>query len=348
MKNLYLTGALAALSLIVAQSAAAQSVENFYKGRNVTMLIGSGAGGGYDTYSRVLAKHMGRHIPGNPHIVPKNMPGGASIKAANYTYNVAPKDGSVFAAVFNTLPFAPIVGKKGPKFDIYKFAWIGSIGKHQNICATWHASKTKSLADARTRETIVSATGATGNAAVFPRIFNKALGTKFKIVLGYKASGARMAVTRGEADGICGMSYQTLLASNPTWFSEKKINIIAQIGLTPHPDMKGVPMALDLIKDKAERDLLIFLMIPQEMGRPYTAAPGLPKARIAALRAAFDATMTDPKFLEDAKRTRLVVDPIGHAAMTALVKRLGGMPKATIASARKILVKKKKKKKMKK
>jgi tripartite-type tricarboxylate transporter receptor subunit TctC len=273
------------------------------------------------------------------------MPGGASIKAANYTYNVAPKDGSVFAAVFNTFPFATIVGKKGPKFDIYKFAWIGSISKHQNICATWHASKTRSLADARTRETIVSATGATGNASVFPRIFNNALGTKFKIVLGYKASGARMAVTRGEADGICGISYQTLLASNPTWFSEKKINIIAQIGLTPHPDMKGVPMALDLIKGKSDRDLLTFLMIPQEMGRPYTAAPGLPKARIAALRAAFNATMTDPKFLEDAKRTRLVVEPIGHTAMTALVKRLGGMPKATIASAQKILVKKKKIKK---
>ena len=261
----------AAITAAMAGPVAAQSVAEFYKGSQVTMLIGSGAGGGYDTYSRVLARHMGHHIPGNPTVVPKNMPGGASIKAANYTYNVAPKDGSVFAAVFNTLPFAPVVGKKGPKFDIHKFAWIGSIGKHQNICATWHASKTKTLADAKARETIVSATGATGNAAVFPTIFNKALGTKFKVVLGYKASGARMAVTRGEADGICGMSYQTLLSSNPTWFSEKKINIIAQIGLKPHPDMKGVPMALDLIKNKADRDLMTFLMLPQEMGRPWPA-----------------------------------------------------------------------------
>ncbi|MEK9683075.1 MAG: hypothetical protein VW226_00880 [Rhodospirillaceae bacterium] len=335
----------ASATALLSAPAIADDVRGFYSGKSVTMLIGAGAGGGYDTYSRVLANHMGRNIPGTPNIIAKNMPGGASIKAANYLYNVAPKDGSVIAAVFNTLPFAPIVGKKGPKFDIYKFAWIGSMGKHQNICAMWHQSPTKSISDARQRRTVVAATGATGNAAVFPKIFNSAAGTKFKVVTGYKAAGARLAVTRGEADGICGMSYQTLVASNPAWFQEKKLNIIAQIGLKPHPDMKGVPMALDLIQGEAERDLLTFLMIPQEMGRPYTAAPGLPKARIAALRSAFDATMKDPKFLADAKRTRLVLDPINHKQMTALVKQLGAMPKNTIASARALLVKKKKKKK---
>lgn len=339
------TGALcAAAAVLWSAGAIADPVADFYKDHSVTMLIGSGAGGGYDTYSRVLARHMGRHIPGNPNIIPKNMPGGASIKAANYMYNVASKDGAVFAAVFNTLPFAPIVGKKGPKFDIYKFAWIGSIGKHQNICATWHASKTKTFADAKVLETVVSATGATGNAAVYPKLFNQVLGTKFKVVLGYKASGARLAVMRGEADGICGMSYQTLLASNPTWFSEKKLNILVQIGLKPHPNMKGVPMVIDMIKNEKDRDLLTFLMIPQEMGRPYTAAPGIPKARLAALRAAFTATMKDPRFLKDAKRTRLVVEPIGHKEMTNLVKRLGSMPKETIAAAAKLLVGKKKKK----
>jgi tripartite-type tricarboxylate transporter receptor subunit TctC len=325
-------------------TAIADEVADFYKGRNVTMLIGSGAGGGYDTYSRVLGRHMGRHIPGNPHIVPQNMPGGASIKAANYMYNVAPKDGTVFAAVFNTLPLAPIVGKKGPKFDVHKIAWIGSIGKLQNICATWHTSKTRSFADTKTRQTVVAATGATGNAAVYPTLFNSVLGTKFKVVQGYKASGARLAVTRGEADGICGMAYQTLLASNPAWFAEKKLNILAQIGLEPHPALKGVPMVMDMIKGGKDRDLLTFLMIPQEMGRPYAAAPGLPKARLAALRTAFAATMTDPAFLADAKRTRLIIEPIGGEQMTALVTRLGAMPKPTIAAAAKLLVKKKKKK----
>lgn len=329
----------------IAGTASADGVKDFYKGRSITMLIGSGAGGGYDTYSRVLGRHMGRHIPGNPHIVPQNMPGGASIKAANYMYNVAPKNGTVFAAVFNSLPLAPIVGKKGPKFDITKFAWVGSIGKLQNICATWHTSKARTFSDTKARQTVVAATGATGNAAIYPALLNQSLGTKFKVVLGYKASGARLAVTRGEADGICGMAYQTLLASNPAWFSGKKLNILAQIGLKPHPALKGVPMVMDMIKSRSERDLLTFLMIPQEMGRPYAAAPGLPHARIAALRAAFAATMTDPKFLKDAKRTRLVVDPIGHQEMSALVTRLAAMPKPTIAAAAKLLVKKKKKKK---
>ena len=325
----------------------ADEVANFYKGRNVTMIIGSGAGGGYDTYSRVLGRHMGRHIPGNPNIVPQNMRGGGSIKAANYIYNVAAKNGAVFAAVFNTLPFAPIVGKKGPKFDIHKMAWIGSIGKHQNICATWHTSKTKTLQDAQNMETIVAGTGATSNAAVYPRLLNQTLGTKFKVVLGYKSSGAKLAVTNGEVAGICGTSYQTLLASAPTWFSENKLNIIAQIGLKPHPDLKGAPMVIDMITDKAQKDLLTFLMLPQDMGRPYTAAPGLPKARLAALRNAFAATMKDPKFLIDAKRTRLIVEPISHTAMTALVTRMSKMSKSTINSAAKLLVKKKKKKKKK-
>ena len=226
-------------------------------------------------------------------------------------------------------------------------AWIGSIGKHQNICATWHTSKTKTLQDAQNMETIVAGTGATSNAAVYPRLLNQTLGTKFKVVLGYKSSGAKLAVTNGEVAGICGTSYQTLLASAPTWFSENKLNIIAQIGLKPHPDLKGAPMVIDMITDKAQKDLLTFLMLPQDMGRPYTAAPGLPKARLAALRNAFAATMKDPKFLVDAKRTRLIVEPISHTAMTALVTRMSKMSKSTINSAAKLLVKKKKKKKKK-
>jgi len=331
--------------LLAAAPAGAQSVSGFYKGSTVTMLVGSGAGGGYDTYSRVLARYMERHIPGKPNIIVKNMQGGGSIKAANYLYHVAPKDGSVFAAVFNTLPLQPLVGRKGLKFDILKFNWIGSIGKHQNICATWAAGPIKSFDQAKSRQVVVAATGASGNAAVYPKIFNEVLGTKFKIVTGYKASGARLAVTRGEADGICGMSYQTLLASNPAWIMEKKINILAQIGLHPHPALKGVPMVLDMVKKPADRDMLTFLMIPQEMGRPYLAPPGVPKARLAALRGAFMATMTDPAFLKDAERTRLKVEPIDHVEMEALIKRLNAMPKATMARATKLLTSKKKKKK---
>ena len=329
-------------AVIVTGSSNAQT--NFYKDRSVTMLIGSGAGGGYDLYSRVLAKHMGRHIPGKPHIIPKNMPGAGSIKATNYIYNVGPKDGSVFAAVFNTLPVQPLVGRKGVRYDATKLGWIGSIGKHQNICTTWHKSPINTFEKAKSNQVVVAATGASGNAAIYPKLFNQMFGTKFKVVTGYKSSGALLAVTQGETAGICGMSYQTLLASAPDWILKKQVNILAQIGLKPHPALKDVPMVLDMVKNKADRDILTFLMIPQEMGRPYTAGPGLPKARLAALRKAFDDTMKDSAFLRDAEKARMKVEPITADAMDKLVAQLGAMPPATIKNAAKLLVRKKKKK----
>ena len=318
---------------------------NFYGDKSVTMLIGSGAGGGYDLYSRVLAKHMGRHIPGNPHIIPKNMPGAGSIKATNYLYNVAPKDGSIFAAVFNTLPVQPLVGRKGVRYDATKLGWVGSIGKHQNICTTWHTNPINTFDKAKSTQVVVAATGASGNAAIYPKLFNQMFGTKFKVVGGYKSSGALLAVTRGETAGICGMSYQTLLASAPDWILKKQVNILAQIGLKPHPALKGVPMVLDMAKNKNDRDILTFLMIPQEMGRPYTAGPDLPRDRLATLRKAFDDTMKDPAFLRDANKARMKVEPITAAEMVSLVARLGAMPEKTIKNAAKLLVRKKKKKK---
>lgn len=340
------TGALcAAAAVLWSAGAIADPVADFYKGRNVVMLIGSGAGGGYDTYSRAMGRYMGKHIPGKPNIIAQNMQGAGSIKATNYLYNVAPKDGSYFAAVFNNVILPPIVGHRPVKFDLAKLNWIGSIGKQQNICVTWHKNPVKTFEQAKRQEVVVSATGATGNAAIFPRIFNLTLGTKFKVVTGYKATGARLAVERGETGGICGMSYQTLLASNPDWILKKKINILAQIGLKPHPALKGVPMILDMMKDPADRAMMELLVIPQEMGRPFAAPPGVPKARLAALRRAFAMTMKDPAFLKEAKRIRLSVEPIGHIEIERLVKQAYATPKEVIARARSFLKRSKKKKK---
>lgn len=337
------TAAILGPAIIAAGPAAAQT--NFYKGKSITMLIGSGAGGGYDLYSRVLARHMGNHIPGNPNIIPKNMPGAASIKATNYLYNIAPRDGSVFLSVFNTLPIQPLVGRKGVRYDATRLGWIGSIGKHQNICTTWHTSPVDTFEKAKTQMVAVAATGASGNAVIYPTLFNRMFGTKFKVIAGYKSADALLSVPRGETAGICGMSYQTLLASAPDWILKKQVHILAQIGLKPHPALKGVPMVLDMVKTKADRDLFTFLMIPQEMGRPYTAGPGLPKDRLTTLRRAFDATMKDPAFLRDAKKARMIVEPITAEDMEALVARLGTTPKETIKIAAKFLIAKKKKKK---
>jgi len=317
---------------------------DFYKDKSITMLIGSGPGGAYDVYSRVLARHMGRHIPGEPHVIAKNMGGGASITATNYLYNVAPRDGSVFASVFNTLPVQPLIGRKGVRFDTKKLGWIGSMGKQQNICTTWHTNPVNTFDKAKSREVVVAATGVSGNAVIYPKLFNQMFSTKFKVISGYKSADALLSVTRGETMGICGMSYQTLLASVPDWILKKQINILAQIGLKPHPELKGVPMVLDMVQKKSDRDILTFMMIPQEMGRPYTAGPGLPKDRLAALRKGFDETMKDPAFLRDAEKTRMKLDPITAEEMESLIARLGAMPPETIKAAAKFLIAKKKKK----
>ena len=323
--------------LVVTAGVQAQSVETFYKDRNVTLYIGSGAGGGYDVYARALARHVGRHIPGNPNVVSQNMPGAASIKLTEYLYNVAPKDGSAIGAVYNTVAIQPIVRQRPVKFESLKLGWIGSMGKHQNICVAWNTSPIKSFDQVRQRQMVVAAAGVTGNAVIYPRLFNEMLDTKFKIVAGYEAAEARLAVERGEADGICGMSYQTLLASNPEWIEGGRSRILLQIGLRPHPALKGVPMALDLVKKEADRDILEFMMIPQEMGRPFVAPPGLPAERLAALRKAFDATMSDPAFLAEAKKLKLQIEPIDAAEMERLIRRSFGMPKDVIARAKALL-----------
>ncbi len=334
-----------ALALTGYATTSSAIADDFYKGKTVSLIIGSGAGGGYDTYSRVLARHMSKHIPGKPKIVPQNMQGAASIKAANYLYKNAPQDGTVFGAVFNTLPVQPIIGRKGAKYDPKKFNWIGSIGKHQNLCATWHQSSVKSIDDAKKQRVVVAATSPASNSSIFPTFLNKSVGTKFKVITGYKTSAARLAVTRREADGICGLSYQTLLAAEPDWILKKQVNLLLQFGLKPHPDLKGVPMALDLLKSKADRDLLTFLMIPQEMGRPYVTGPNVPRQRTATLRTAFDKTMRDAEFKSAAKRVRMKIEPITGQAMHKLVVRLESMPRSTIKAAAQLLLKKKKKKK---
>ena len=196
------------------------------------------------------------------------MPGAAGIKVLQYIYNAAPRDGSTIAAPYNTTAFQPLLRDRPVKFDPFKLDWIGSMGKHQNICVAWKGTPFKSFKQTEKQQMVVAAAGVTGNAAVYPKLFNEMLGTKFKIVTGYKAKEARLAVERGEAQGICGMSYQTLLASDPAWIKGGKVRILLQIGLHPYPALKGVPMALDMVKNPADRHMLEFLMLQQEIGRP--------------------------------------------------------------------------------
>jgi tripartite-type tricarboxylate transporter receptor subunit TctC len=310
---------------------------DFYAGKSIQLIVGSGAGGGFDTYSRTLARTMQKHIPGHPAFVIQNMPGATGITAANHLYNVAAKDGTVIGAISNSNLLEPLFGNKNAKYDPLKFSWLGSIGKQRAICVTWHTSPIKSWDDAKTRTVNVSATGATSNNATLPRLLNHLTGTRFKVITGYSTSGMRLAMEKGEVEGICGLSYQTLIASAPQWFEKKQLHIIGQLGIGESSFLPGVPNVLDLVSNDIDHAALALLVTPQEMGRPHVAPPGVPADRLTILRVAFGATMKDPAFLADAKKMKMMVEPMTSAGMDALLKKAYVSPKPVVARAAELI-----------
>jgi tripartite-type tricarboxylate transporter receptor subunit TctC len=246
MTGLCFAGAI--LTLLQPATANAQSVEEFYKGRQINMLIGGGAGGGYDVYYRALARHLGKHIPGRPSIIPRNQPAASGLAAAAALYTTAEKDGATIGAFPNNIPMDPLFGNPAARYDALKLNWLGSIGKLQNVCATWHTSPIKTIQQAQQREVVVAAAAAPTNTAIMPKVLNALLGTKFKPVIGYDpGAGLTMAIERQEAEGICGLSWSTMKASRPHWIREKLLNVIVQMGLEKLPDLPDVPAALDLV-----------------------------------------------------------------------------------------------------
>jgi tripartite-type tricarboxylate transporter receptor subunit TctC len=331
--NAFKTLASIVLVLLAGAPASAQPAADFYKGKEITMIIASNAGGGYDTYARTLARHIVDHIPGHPVIVPKNMPGAGGLVGASALYHDAAPDGLTFAALTNGIALDPLFKKFPGRFDALKFGWLGSIGKLMNVCVTWHTSPVKTIQQAMRHEVVVSASGATSNSVMMPKILNALLGTKFKVVTGYADPEVTLAMERGEVEGVCGLSYTTLKATRPEWFRDRKINILLQIGMEKFPDLPGVPSALDLISDPDFKPVLELILVRQEMGRPFALPPGVPPDRAALLQRAFDETMADPAFLADAKRLQMEVDPLTGAAVAALVKKAYGAPKDVIARA---------------
>ncbi len=316
-----------------APATAGEPAGSFFKGKQITMIVGADAGLGYDTYARALARHMSVHIPGNPVIVPKNMPGAGGLAAASNLYNNALPDGLTFAALTNGIGLDPLFRKFPGRFEPLKFVWLGSIGKLMNVCVTWYTSPVRTIQQAQARQVIVSASGATSNSVMMPKITNALLGTKFKVVTGYADPDVTLAMERGEVEGVCGLSYTTLKAARPEWFRDHKINILLQIGLNKFPDLPNVPSAVDLIPDKQDREALELILIRQETGRPFALPPGVPADRVQTLRRAFDATLKDPAFLADAKRLQMEVDPLTGEEVEALLKKAYAAPAGVIARA---------------
>jgi tripartite-type tricarboxylate transporter receptor subunit TctC len=319
----------ATLFALVPGIAAAQP----YAGKQIRMVIASGAGGGYDVYARTLARHIGRYIPGNPTLIAQNMPGAAGITATNWAYSVAPKDGSAILATYNALIPEPLYGNPAARYDMLKFAIVGSIGKQQNVCGTWHTNPIKTIDQAKMREVTVAATGSTGDSAIMPRILNAVLGTKFKVISGYGTTEQRLAVERGEVEGICGLSWSTLKASNPDWTKNRRLNLLVQSTLKAEGDLKDVPLLIDLVSSPDDKKVIELLSFHQEMGRPFVMPPDTPKDLLDTIRRAFDATMKDPEFLAEAEKANLEVEPLTGEEMERLIRSAYSTPKALVQRA---------------
>src|SRR5262249_6099610 len=309
------------LALMSASAPArADAISDFYRGRTINLIIGYAPGGGYDLYARTLARHIGRHIPGNPNIVVQNMPGAGSIKAANFLYLVAPKDGSTFGGFSRGAFLDPLLGRgEGNQYDAKKYGWLGSISNEVGVCAFRAAAGIKSWADMRSKPYIIGSTGAGADADVFPTVLRKMFKLPMKVVAGYgSAAEAVIAIKRGEVDGRCGWSWSSLVSWNRDMYEGKQINVVLQLALQKLDELADVPLVMDVAEAADQRTALKLIGSRQTMARPYVTPPGIPADRLAALRAAFEATMQDPAFLTDAKRQDLEVRPILGAEADAL------------------------------
>jgi tripartite-type tricarboxylate transporter receptor subunit TctC len=327
--------AISALMLAATSLAHAQSPADFYKGKTVDILIGYSVGGGYDVYARMIARHLGKHIPGNPNVVPKNMEGAGSLRLANWLYNVAPKDGTALGTIGRGTGFDPLLGHKAAQFDGNKFTWIGSANDEVSVCVSWNKpGNVATFEELYTRQLTVGGTGAAADTDQFPRILNNVLGTKMKIVTGYPGGNdVNLALERGEVDGRCGWSWSSVQSTRGTWVRDKKINILVQLALQKHADLPNVPLVTDQAKTEEQRQILTLIFARQALGRPYLAPPGVPADRAAALRKAFIDTMADKEFLAETEKAQLEITPIAGEALQKLVNDVYQTPAAVAQKA---------------
>ena len=314
--------------------ARADPVEDFYRDKSISLTIGYAAGGGYDQYARLLARFMGRHVPGKPAIVPQNLPGAGSLNAINTVYNIAAKDGTAMATFGPEVAFEPLRGGDGVKFDTLRFNWIGSMNRQVGLAVASARSGVKTILDARDKVVTVGASGSGSQSNLNPQVYNAFLGTKFKVVVGYPGTKEiTLAVERGELDGIAGWSWDSLKLERPAWAGSPDINLVMQVSDQRHREIPEVPNIYDYVSGVEDRTTLELIFGHQLLGRPFMMAPGVPRERVEALRRAFDLTMKDPEFLAQAEGLRLEIDAVGGEAIEAHVRRIFSSPKELIDKA---------------
>jgi tripartite-type tricarboxylate transporter receptor subunit TctC len=327
---------LVAALVAAASTAKADGVADFYKGHSISLTIGYSVGGGYDAYARLLARYVGRHIPGEPSIVPQQMTGAGSLRAANYIFSVAPKDGSVLGTFSRSMGIAPLLGQA--EFDSRKFTWLGSMTDDDTTCVTWNSSPIKTWNDFLSKPSKLGGLGADADPDIWALLYKNVFGAKVQLVSGYPGiNDVTLAMERGEVDGLCGLSWSTIKTRHAEWLSNHSANIIVQAALKKEPEIAAVPLATDLVRNPEQLQIIRLLLASQAMARPFAAPPDIPAERKSALIAAFDATMRDADFLAEAQKLNFEIHPVNAATIDGLLAEVYATPKDVIARAAKAI-----------
>jgi tripartite-type tricarboxylate transporter receptor subunit TctC len=330
------TAGLVATISLCSGAAVAEDLADFYHGKSLIFAVGTGAGGEYDLQARLLARHIGQFIPGNPQCVPQNMPGAGGAKMAAWLYNVAPKDGTHFGIIMNNFPASQAVGAVELHFDVTKFNWIGAIGALTQTVTAWTASGIKTLDDLKTKEYIAGASGRGAITYTLPAAMNALLGTKMKIVTGYQGGNdINLAMERGEVH-VRSNSWSSWKTTRPDWIAEKKITVLAQSGRRA-TDLANIPSLEDLTTNPDDRKIMELVVSGNYIGRPQAMPPGTPADKVAAMRAAFQATVKDPAFIADVKKLRLDLDPVSGEELQSYIAKLQDVPERLIPKAKEML-----------
>jgi tripartite-type tricarboxylate transporter receptor subunit TctC len=327
-------GALAALAVCVSASAQAQGVADFYRGKNVALAISFSPGGGYDLYARTLARHIGKYIPGNPAVVPQNMPGAGGLRVAQFFSAAAPRDGSTFGTFTRMAGIAPLFDPS-QKYDAAKLTWLGAITDSVSTCLTWHTSPVKTWKDFLEKPLTLGGTGPGGELDIFTNLYKNIFNANVKLVSGYPGTAEIMlAMERGELDGVCGIDWTTIKAQRARWIADKSINVIAQAAFHKDPDLPNVPLIMELTTDREKLQILKLFVSAHEFARPYAAPPDIPADRAAALTAAFDTTMKDPAFLAETAQHKMEVAPVSGKKLAQMLAELYATPDNILEKAR--------------
>ncbi|HWG04810.1 MAG TPA: tripartite tricarboxylate transporter substrate-binding protein, partial [Beijerinckiaceae bacterium] len=334
-----LTLGLAILLAALGRSAAHADEPDFYRGKTIELVISTGPGGGLDSNARIVARHLADHIPGHPTIVARNMPGAGHLRAANYIYNEAPKDGTTIGTLIPAFVLAQILDGRGVQFDAAKFQWLVSTSSSNSTVYVWGASDIKSVEDAMKRDVLMGGTGIGSYTTLYPTIMNNILKTRFKIIAGYQSSAeVNLAMQRGEVQGRAGNNFNSLKAENGQWLKDGTIRLIAQVGLNRDPEFPDVPLISDFAKNDSDRRILRLFSTDVVIGRPFLTSPGVPPDHVAILRKAFDEMLKDPAFLKESAEAGLDVNPVPGDKIQGIVADLVNTPPEIIAEAKAAMV----------